>query len=90
MDLLRSAERAQTQHKNGESGPAHGHVILHSRRSEERPTADERKFTRIKAILTTEARKHGENQNLWLLRGSPLQYGLKVEGRSWEKESTTD
>jgi hypothetical protein len=31
MDFLRGAERAQTQHKNGERGPAHGHVILHGR-----------------------------------------------------------
>src|SRR6185312_2143266 len=28
MDLLGGADRAQTQHKNGESGPTHGHVIL--------------------------------------------------------------
>ena len=29
MDLLGGADRAQTQHKNGESGPTHGQVILH-------------------------------------------------------------
>src|SRR6185312_1301833 len=31
MDLLGGADRAQTQHKNGESGPTHGQVILHGR-----------------------------------------------------------
>jgi hypothetical protein len=31
MDLLGGADRVQTQHKNGESGPTHGHVILHGR-----------------------------------------------------------
>src|SRR6185312_11797069 len=73
MDLLGGADRAQTQHKNGESGPTHGHVILHGRRKNNTHHGG------------TETRRNGEKLNRWVLCGNPLRYGLKLQTRVGRK-----
>src|SRR6185312_13422563 len=43
-----------------------------------------------KTTPTTEARRRGGKQNLWVLCGNPLQYGLKTRAGSREETPTAD
>src|SRR6185437_11567277 len=52
MDLLGGADRAQTQHKNGESGPTHGQVIL----------ANEPSSGALPQLKNTPPRRHGDTE----------------------------